>query len=218
MTRLVDLTRPVETGMPTYPGDPDVAVTPHATQEADGYRVSRLELGTHTGTHIDAPAHTERDGATLDSFDAERFRFDARLVDCRGVGANEAIGSEAVPETDAEMLVFRTGWEAEWGTDRMTEHPYLAPETAERCADAGYHVGIDALSPDPTGGNEASDGDADGHSDESGVPAHHALLGAGLLIVENLTNLGAVPERFELLALPLCVDADGAPVRAVARV
>ncbi|MDS0294680.1 cyclase family protein [Halogeometricum luteum] len=209
MTHLVDLTRRVESGMPTYPGDPAVDVTPHATHGADGYRVSRLELGTHAGTHIDAPAHTEADGATLGSFDVDRFRFDARLVDCRGVGANGEIGPNAVPERDGngdeerEMLVFRTGWETEWGTDRMTDHPYLAPKTAERCADRGFHVGTDALSPDPTGAES--------------VPAHRALLGSERLIVENLCNLGSVPERFELLALPLRVDADGAPVRAVAR-
>lgn len=215
--RLVDLTRRVESGMPTYPGDPEVEVAPHATHGADGYRVSRLELGTHAGTHVDAPAHTEADGRTLDAFGVGRFRFDARLVDCRGVGANGAIGPDAVPDADAdadgEMLVFRTGWESEWGTERMTDHPYLAPETAERCAEAGYHVGTDALSPDPTGGGGGANGDAAG-----GVPAHRALLGSGLLIIENLRNLGSVPERFELLALPLRVDADGAPVRAVARV
>ncbi|SFR60312.1 cyclase family protein [Halogeometricum limi] len=210
MTRLVDLTRSVESGMPTYPGDPAVSVAPHATQESDGYRVSRLELGTHTGTHVDAPAHTESEGDSLGAFDADEFRFDARVVDCRGVGANEAIGPDAVPEpNDAadtdEMLVFRTGWAEKWGSDEMFAHPSLAPETAERCAERDFHVGIDALSPDPTDG-------------DGGVPAHHALLGAGLLIVENLTNLDAVPDRFELLVLPLKVDADGAPVRAVARI
>ncbi|MDS0299251.1 cyclase family protein [Halogeometricum sp. S1BR25-6] len=200
--------------MPTYPGDPAVDVTPHATHGADGYRVSRLELGTHAGTHVDAPSHTEADGRTLDSFDVDRFRFDARVVDCRDVGANGEIPPDAVPASDDDeeergdgggteaMLVFRTGWADEWGTDRMTDHPYLAPETAERCAEAGYHVGTDALSPDPTGAES--------------VPAHRALLGSERLIVENLRNLDAVPERFELLALPLRVDADGAPVRAVA--
>lgn len=204
MTRLVDLTRRIETGMPTYPGDPAVSVTPHAEHDTDGYRVSRLELGTHAGTHVDAPAHTEPDGRTLDAFDVDRFRFDARLVDCRDVGANAAVGPERVPDGDADLLVFRTGWEREWGTDRMTDHPHLAPETARRCAEAGSHVATDALSPDPTGSES--------------VPAHRALLGAGLLIVENLANLDRVPARFELLALPLRVDADGAPVRAVARV
>ncbi|MFC6824713.1 cyclase family protein [Halopelagius fulvigenes] len=201
---LVDLTRRVESRMPVYPGDPAVTVEPHADFETDGYRVSRVELGTHAGTHVDAPAHTEPDGDSLDAFDAEDFRFDARLADCRGAGANGTIGPGAVPEDpDAEIVVFRTGWEAEWGTERMTDHPALAPEAARLCAERGYAVATDALSPDPTDGE--------------GVPAHRAILGAGLLVVENLRNLDSVPEAFELLALPMRVDADGAPVRAVAR-
>lgn len=200
---LVDLTRRVESGMPVYPGDPDVAVEPHADFESEGYRVSRLELGTHAGTHVDAPSHTEPDGDSLDAFDAEDFRFDARLADCRNAGANGTIGPDAVPDDpSAEMVVFRTGWDEEWGTDRMTDHPALAPEAARLCAERGYAVATDALSPDPTGGES--------------VPAHRAILGAGLPIVENLRNLGSVPERFELLAFPVRVDADGAPVRAVA--
>lgn len=201
----VDLTRPVEPGMSVYPGDPEVEIEPHAAFESDGYRVSRLELGTHTGTHVDAPSHTEPDGASLGAFEADDFRFDARLVDCRDAGENGSIGPDAVPDDpSAEMVVFRTGWADEWGTDRMTAHPALAPETARLCAERGYSAATDALSPDPTGAER--------------VPAHHAILGAGLLVVENLCNLDAVPDRFELLAFPMRVDADGAPVRALARV
>jgi kynurenine formamidase len=85
----------------------------------------------------------------------------------------------------------------------MTDHPSLAPETARLCADRGLSVATDALSPDPTGGG--------------GVPAHRAILGAGGLIVENLCHLDAVPDRFELLAFPIRLDGDGAPVRALAR-
>jgi kynurenine formamidase len=182
-----------------------VSIESHATFDEDGYRVARLELGTHAGTHVDAPAHTEADGRTLDAFDVSDFRFDARLVDCRDVGANGAIAPSALPDDgDADLLVFRTGWEDEWGTGRMTDHPYLAPETADACARRGVSVATDALSPDPTGGER--------------VPAHHAILGASELIVENLCNLDPLPERFELLALPLRVDADGAPARVVARV
>ncbi|ELK55905.1 cyclase family protein [Haloferax sp. AS1] len=204
---LLDLTRRVETGMPTYPGDPPVAVESHADFETDGYRVSRLELGTHAGTHVDAPAHTEPDGATLDDFPADDLRFTARAIDCRDAGPRGRIGPDAIPERlepRVDFLVFRTGWEDEWGTERMADHPALAPETARACADRGLSVGIDALSPDPTGGD--------------GVPAHHAILGAGLLVVENLCGLDALPtdRTFDLYVMPLRVDADGAPARVVA--
>jgi kynurenine formamidase len=205
--------------MPTYPGDPEVRIGPHATHKADGYQVSKVELGTHTGTHVDAPAHVDPDGATLGSFDLEDLRFEARVVDRGDVEAGGAIEPDALTDLggvegdrrdpgldDLGALVFRTGWESEWGADRMTRHPFLAAETAIRCADAGVAVAIDALSPDPS-------------DRESDFPAHHALLGAGLPIVENVCNLDALPDGpFELLVCPLRVDADGAPARVLARV
>lgn len=198
-----DLSHPLSDATPVYPGDPPVRVAPHATHDADGYRVSTLELGTHAGTHVDAPSHTEPDGHSLDEFPVERFRFDARLVDCRHRGAGEAVTRADLPDTDADILVLETGWAAHWGTDRYTHHPYLAPEAAAWCADRGLDVGVDTFSVDPTPAGP--------------VPAHHALLGAGRLVIENLTNLDSLPERVRLDALPLAiVDADGAPVRAVA--
>ncbi|MFC7202081.1 cyclase family protein [Haloferax namakaokahaiae] len=209
---LVDLTRPIESEMPTYPGDPAVTVEPAATFESDGYRVSRLELGSHAGTHVDAPAHTEPDGDTLDSYSVEELRMRAQVVDCRGVGAGEEITPEYVPDVDSNIdyssidcLVFRTGWEAEWGTDRMTDHPSLSADVGDICAERDWSVAIDALSPDPTGGD---------------VPVHHAVLGAGNVIVENLCGLAQLPtgRPFTLFVMPLRVDADGAPARVVAEV
>ncbi|MGQ4555299.1 cyclase family protein [Halobellus sp. GM3] len=219
--RLADLTRPVESGMPTYPGDPVVEIAPHATHAEDGYRVSRLELGTHTGTHVDAPAHIDPDGATLGAFGPEDLRFDARVVDCRGVGPRAAIEVEALPDGgsdaalgDVDALVFRTGWANHWGTERMVDHPFLAPETARRCAAADVAVVVDALSPDPS-----LEGDLPASHEGDALPAHRALCGSGIPIVENVCNLEALPDRaFELLVCPLRVDADGAPARVLARV
>jgi kynurenine formamidase len=207
-----DLTRALETGMPTYPGDPPVRVRPHATVADDGYRVSALELGSHAGTHVDAPSHTEADGRSLASFPVETFRFTARRVDCRGLEPRAAVTPDALPAIDdaVDLLVFDTGWASRWGTDGALDHPFLAPETAERCVEAGCHVATDALSVDPTPSDAAAADEPDG------VPAHHALLGADRLIVENLRNLKGLPGRFTLHAYPLALDADGAPVRAVA--
>ena len=247
-----DLTRPVEDGMPTYPGDPAVSVAPHATHERDGYRVSELHLGSHAGTHVDAPSHTEPDGRTLGEFPVAAFEFDARLIDCRDLGSRAPIGVDRVRDAvgagdegssadaaaDCDALVFDTGWAARWGTDEALDHPYLTAETAAWCAERGLHVGTDALNVDPTPNDRAGDGgavgdDSTGVGDPSegdvpnratpkdepeGVPAHHALLGADRLVIENLTNLDGLPDRFELGAYPLALDADGAPVRAVARV
>jgi kynurenine formamidase len=212
-----DLTRRIESGMPVYPGDPPTSVAAHATYEADRYRGSTLELGSHAGTHVDAPSHTERDGRTLDEFPVDAFRFRARRVDCRDVGDREAITRSELPDAgslrpETDCLVLWTGFADYWGSDRYRDHPYLDPDAAEWCGERGLSVAVDCFSPDPT---PPASGDR-GAEEPAGVPAHHALLGAGSLIVENLTGLNAPPERFRLDALPVRVDADGAPVRAVA--
>ncbi|WP_181687297.1 cyclase family protein [Halorhabdus salina] len=206
-----DLTQPIETGMQTYPGDPPVGVESTATHEADGYRESSLALGTHTGTHVDAPAHIVPGGRTLGAFDLGSFVRTARRVDCRDLDAREAIAADRVPtvDDDVDCLVFWTGWDEFWDTDRYLDHPYLSAAAAEQCAKQGVAVALDTLNPDPTPSDRASEDEPDG------FPAHHALLGAGLLLFENLQHLGAVSERFELQAYPLRLDADGAPVRAM---
>ncbi|SIR82440.1 Kynurenine formamidase [Haladaptatus litoreus] len=217
----LDCSHPLDSGATVYPGDPPVNRTPHATHETDGYRVIDLELGSHSGTHIDAPCHTEPEGQTLDSFPVETFVFDALLVDCREKAAREAIRPADLPEpTDDDLLVFQTGWDTYWGTDDYFDHPYLAAETARWCAVHDYHVAIDALNVDPTPSENASGDESrreDAEDEPEGVPAHHELLGTDHLIVENLTNLDGLPRRFTLSAFPLSVaEADGAPVRAVA--
>lgn len=205
----IDLSHRIETGMTVYPGDPSVSVEPHATHTRDGYRVSAAQLGSHTGTHVDAPAHVIADGRTLDAYSLDRFTFDAVRVDCTGLTDREPITAADVPDEAADIAIFWTGWSAHWGTDRYFEHPYLTTDAAAACAERGYAVGVDTLSPDPTQTH-----DTDG-AESSGFQAHHTLLAADNLIVENLCNLGELPRRFELRAYPVAIGGDGAPVRAV---
>lgn len=234
-----DLSRRIETGMPTYPGDPGVTLTPDATHETDGYATSELRTGTHAGTHVDAPRHTLADGEAIDKRDAGRFVFAARLVDLRPLEPREPITPEALSsaldgdrkydsnDTGGDcprLLILRTGWEGHWGTDRYHDHPYLTEAAAEWCRDRGFGVGLDTFGPDPTPpaggqGGAVPDGDAAADSDDepAGTPAHDAFLSSDLPIVENLCGLDSLPERFRLYAFPLRLrDGDGSPVRAVA--
>lgn len=207
-----DLSQPFETGMQTFPGDPSVAIESAATLVEDGCRVSQVRCGSHSGTHLDAPSHILPEGDSLDAFPLEQFVFDARVVDCTGLEPREPVPPELLPDDDAgEMVVCRTGWEDHWNTDRYLDHPYLSPATANRCVEAGWSVGLDTLNPDPTPTEHASRDEPDG------FPAHRAVLGNGLFILENLRNLAGL-DRFRLFAFPLALpDADGSPVRAVAR-
>ncbi|EJN58282.1 cyclase family protein [Halogranum rubrum] len=200
---MYDLTHPLTNETPVYPGDPPVSLDPAATHEADGYRVTDLQLNSHAGTHLDAPAHLLADGRTLDDYSVDRFVFDAHVVDCTGLDADAAIRASDLPDPDCELLLVHTGWDTHWGTSRYDNHPHLAPDAAQWCADRGYDLGFDTAGPDPTGAET--------------FPAHRRLFRADCLLVENLTGLDALPERVRLFAFPLALtDADGAPVRAVA--
>ena len=223
----VDLSHPLEPGPPAYPGDPPVEIEPHAAYDADGYRVARLSVGSHSGTHVDAPAHLLADGPTLDDYPVDTFAFDTLRVSIPDPDPRERITRSAVLDflddtdlrnvesalQDVDLLAVHTGWDDHWGTDEYLDHPYLAPDLARWLADHECHVGVDAISVDPTPTQRAVPDEPDG------FPAHRTLLGADRVIVENLTGLSAVPERFSLLAFSLSIpDADGAPVRAVAQV
>ena len=205
----IDLSHRIETGMTIYPGDPSVAVDPHATHPSNDCHVDSVELGSHTGTHVDAPLHIAPDGRALDTYSLDDFTFEAVRVDCTALDDRDPISVEFVPDCEAEFVVFWTGWSAHWNTERYLDHPYLTPDAATACAERGYAVGVDTLNPDPTPTENAVESEPDGFR------AHRTLLGADELIVENLRNLGAVSERFELRAYPLALGGDGAPVRAV---
>jgi kynurenine formamidase len=205
----IDLSHRIQTGMTVYPGDPSVCVEPHTTHTQDGYRVSAAQLGSHTGTHIDAPAHVIPEGQTVDSYSLDRFTFEAVRIDCTRLSDREPITVRDIPDDEVDLAVFWTGWSTHWGTDRYLNHPYLTPDAAAACAERGYAVGIDTLSPDPTPTQNTSE------SGSNGFQAHHTLLGADNLIIENLRNLEKVSNHFELRAYPLALGGDGAPVRAV---
>lgn len=217
-----DLSHPIETGMRTFPGDPDVSVTPASTVSEDGYSVREIRCGSHTGTHVDAPSHTEPEGGTLDDRAIGEYVFTACFRDVTPCSAREAIGPERLPDgiddPDVDLAVLRTGWDEYWtgegdADDRYLDHPYLSPVAARRLKEANCGVAVDALNPDPTPTPAA------GPDEPDGFPAHRALLGADLAIVENLSALEELPERFTLYAFPLPIaDGDGAPVRAVAHV
>jgi kynurenine formamidase len=208
-----DLSQPIETGMQTYPGDPEVRVEQADSYPEDGCRVEAVFCGSHTGTHVDAPSHTEAKGRTLESYAVTDFVLDTLRVDCRDLDARDPIPPERVPAgpdaESADCVVFWTEWDEHWNTEQYLDHPYLPPAAARRCAERGLAVGTDTLNPDPTPTKNVADDEPDGFA------AHHALLGEECLIFENLTNLGAVGERFELRAYPLKLGGDGAPVRAV---
>ena len=206
--RVVDFTHVLRREMPVYPGTPLPELTVASTWERDGFHETRLTLHSHTGTHMDAPAHLFPAGATLDALPPARFAGTALVVPCAGAGAvlhMDLLAPVKDAADRADFLLFHTGWDRLWGRAAYFEgYPVPGEDVVDYLLASGKKgVGLDTVSVDPVG--------------DWDLPIHRRLLGGGLVIVENLTNLAAAGgEPFTFCALPLHYEpADGAPVRAV---
>ena len=135
--KMLDLTHCITPEMPVYPGTEPPRLTAACTMERDGFRETLLEMYSHTGTHMDAPAHMLPKGRTLDDFPAETFAGRGFVLDCRGAAEITLPmlrrQEEALRET--EFLLFCTGWDRYWGQPRYYEgFPCLTEEAAEYVA------------------------------------------------------------------------------------
>lgn len=210
---LIDLSHPITAGMPVYPGDPQVATATALNIDDDGAAVARLELGTHTGTHLDAPAHTIPGGRTVDQLDLTLLDGEAYILHVQ----TDQVGSLQERQLDASdlrplpaalprIVCIASGWDRYFHAALREHHPYLGLELAQELWRRGARVlGVDTLSPDPTSG-------------PSDFLVHEFWLGNEGVIVENLRELTALPDRVHMTMLPLPLTGlDGSPVRAVAR-
>lgn len=205
---VVDLTRPLGPDTPVYPGDPPVALARVRSHDVDGYEVTHVCMGTHSGTHLDAPRHFFPDGATLDQYPVDRLVRPGVVVDVRAPvrqGSSSPAGSNGPGIVDAALLADRLrpfavpsgGFVLLW-----TEGALLTAEAAHLLLDIGAGlVGTDAPS-----------------LDAEPYPVHRLLLGQGVLLAENLCHLDRLgPGPVTCVFLPLAVvGTDGAPLRAVA--
>ena len=206
----IDLTHPIHENMPVYPGTEQPVIATRSSIEADGFLEKKLSLYSHTGTHIDAPAHLVKGGKFLDQFDIGRFHGRAVVVHL-GTGEREAIEKALLkPFEDelkaADFLLIHTGWSRHWGTDAYFENfPALTGEAAEWVAGLGLKgIGFDTISAD--------------RADTRNYTIHKILLGSDMVIVENLANLDRLSGgTVDFSCFPLRFrQADGSPVRAVA--
>ena len=204
--RLVDVSVLLAPGIPIYPGNPEFEVTPvHRIADGDSANNSKLVMGTHTGTHVDAPLHFFDGRPGVDGMALELLIGRARVIDLphRG-GITEAHLAAAGLREDIRVLL-RTPNSALWNTTQgfRTDYTYLTEGGARFLVDQGVKVvGVDYLSVE--------------QYKKAGAPAHKALLGSGLIIIEGLNLSEAEAGQYEMYCLPLrLANGDGAPARVV---
>jgi arylformamidase len=204
---LIDVSLPIHPGMVVYEGDPGVAIKPYRRMErGDPADVSVLELGSHTGTHVDAPAHFLPGAPTLDELPLDAFVGPALVAE---VSADRRIGRADLERLELgphRRLVLKTPNSRRWAEGRFVrDYVALDLAAADWVVERGLRlIAIDYLSIEGFG--------AEGH------PVHKRLLGAGVVVVEGLDLSRVTPGAFELLCLPLPVrGVDGAPCRVLLR-
>jgi arylformamidase len=213
--QIIDLSHEIVDGMTTHPGIPAPSISAFLTHEASTARyapgttfeIGRIDLVANTGTYLDTPAHRFPGGQDLADLGLDRVvDLDGIVVDCRG--AERAIGPDAFDRlaVRGRAVLVLTGWDEHWGTPAyLSDNPFLTGPAAERLVDAGAAlVGIDSLN-------------VDSLSDPR-RPAHTAILGAGIPLVEHLTGLSGLPgEGFRFFAVPPRIRGMATfPVRAFA--
>jgi len=207
-TKWIDISVPVRNGMVHWPGDPAYHLNRiRDFANGDSHVLSEMSLGVHTGTHMDAPLHFVRGGATIDQIPLDATVGEARVIEIADPESVKPAELEGAGIRAGERILFKTiNSTVAWRTEHFhKDFVYISREAAAFLVSAGIRsVGIDYLS---IGGFY-----------KDGLETHRALLGAGIWVIEGL-NLSAVsPGPCDLICLPLkLVDAEGAPARAIVR-
>lgn len=196
---MIDVSVPIRPGMVVWEGDPAVSLEPAASLErGDPANLTRLELGSHTGTHVDAPLHFLPGGEGVDRLPLDALIGPALVVDLTGVEQDVRAADLDFP-AGTERLLLKTPNSRLWERGEfVAEHVTIAPDAASLLVERGVRlVGIDYLS---VGSPET----------------HRILLGAGVVPLEGLDLREVEPGPYRLVALPLRLEGvDGAPARVV---
>ena len=210
--KVYDLTHVLKEGMPVYPGTDEPEFSPACTIANNGFKETRISMLSHTGTHIDAPAHLLEGGRELDKFDASQFIGSAIVINCRDIPEGGRITMAHLEKYkddiySVDFILFSTGWDSKWGKPEYYKgYPCIDYDVVDLILKCDYKgIGFDTISVDPV--------------DEPTLPRHKIILKKDNIInIENLTGLDKLPEgRIMFSCLPLkLADADGCSARAIA--
>jgi len=199
---IYDLSFQIEDGMPYFRGDPVPRIDQYKSIDHDGYNIKNLNFGTHTGTHVDAPAHFIKNGRTIDKFSPLEL---SGIGTCISYTPGRGI---KLPDQKFNILLLYTGYNEKWNNFKEFEDfTYIDKDDAIKIKEFGAKVvGIDSPSAERAG--------------SLNFETHHILLGNDIPIIENLNSSvlkNLINKSFYLIAIPLSIkEGDGSPLRVVA--
>ena len=205
VVRRIDISMPLFSGMPSFPGDPAFGSTRlRSLARGDPYNLSGLSFGSHAGTHLDPPVHFVPGGATTDELDLEVLNGPCRVVEVDPLAVSVGADDVARIPAGTVRVLFRTANSSRWASSLtfFSDYVGLTPAAADALIERKVGlVGIDALSIE---------------NDPSGTfPVHRRLLGEGALILEGILLAAAPAGEYSLECLPLRLrGGDGGPARA----
>jgi len=209
MKRIIDLSCSIFHQIPVFPADPAVGFMNHHSHKGAGYCVSQVIMGTHTGTHIDAPLHKIEDGNSIDVIPLEKFIGKALIVDLTYLNSGDEIKLANIVDykddiKKSKIVVLKTGWSKHFGEECFfTDFPGITFEAADWLSRQDINmIALESPSVHPT----------------DHVRIHECFLKKDIVILETLCNLELLNNKFvELFAVPLKLKGlDGSPVRAFA--
>jgi arylformamidase len=210
--KAVDLTHELHNGMPVYPGDPSPSFVSYATLEKDGVNLTKLTLGSHTGTHIDAPRHFIPDGIGVDQIPPNKLVGIAYVTDMSSKQTGSGITGLDLRKklekkiSEGDIVVIYTGCSEHWGEEAIrSNYTYLTGDAAEYLVSKKVRaVGIDFLSVEKFRATDPI--------------THKTLLGNGIFIIESLSQETRqfVGKRILMICMPIKLqNGDGAPSRVI---
>jgi arylformamidase len=201
----IDVTVPLDARLPTYPNNTPFSLEPiKRVSRGDSSNVSTLHMSAHTGTHVDAPRHFFDDGPGTEALSLDLMIGRARVIE---VGSREGIAAEDLSGVDLsgdKRLLIKTRNSQLWDSPEFhTDYVGVTESGAKHLVAHGIKlVGVDYLSVE--------------QFRKPGAPAHHLLLGAGVIVIEGLNLREVEPGLYDMMCLPLrIVGSDGAPARVV---
>lgn len=210
--KVIDLTHTISESMPVYPGTEEPELKVANSYEKDGFKETLLIMFSHTGTHMDPPAHLFAQRTTLNAFPVEQFVGKGLVIDCSDLQEGQRITMSYIENVKekadkAEFILFNTGWDKRWGTSSyFGQYPYITEEVAEYLIHSKKKgVGLDVIGIDPI-------------SDENLTIHKKLFCETDIVVIENLTGLDKIGnDLFTFCALPIKYEnSDGAPIRAIA--